>query len=101
MLPWLVLMLALTCGGSVGTLPVRGGLTFLLAASAAGYWQFAPRSAGAANGGELSVRGGGGAEVGGVGVSAEAVLLFEPLLVTTTVATTAADHQDALRPPSR
>ena len=26
MLPWLVLMLALTCAGSVGTLPVLGGL---------------------------------------------------------------------------
>ena len=78
-------MLALTCGGSVGTLPVCGGLTFLLAASAAGYWQFAPRSAGAANAGSFPFAAG-GAEVGGVGVSAEAVLLFDPLLVTITVA---------------
>ena len=49
MLPWLVAMLTLTWAGSVGTLPVRGGgVAGLLAGSAAaGYWQFAPRSAGA------------------------------------------------------
>ena len=51
MLPWLVDMLTLTCAGSVGTLPVRGGLFGLLAGCAAGYWQLAPRSAGALNAG--------------------------------------------------
>lgn len=38
MWPWLVTMLTLTCAGSVGTLPVRGGLTCLAAGSGvAGY----------------------------------------------------------------
>ncbi len=36
MWPWLVTMLALTCAGSVGTLPVRGGLTCLAAGSGDG-----------------------------------------------------------------
>jgi hypothetical protein len=44
-------MLTLICAGSVGTFPVRGGLFGLLAACAAGYWQSAPRSAGALNAG--------------------------------------------------
>src|ERR1700677_1854737 len=39
-------MLALTCAGSVGTLPCLGGFTCLLGCSGAGgYWQLAPRSA--------------------------------------------------------
>ena len=43
-LPWsVVLMLTLTVGGVVGTLPLCGGSTFLLAGSGdAGYWQLAP-----------------------------------------------------------
>gem|GEM_PF-3877051 len=46
MWPWLVTMLTLTCAGSVGTLPVLGGLAGLVAGSAeGGYWQLAPRSA--------------------------------------------------------
>ena len=84
MLPWLVDMLALTCAGSVGTLPVRGGLFGLLAGWAAGYWQLAPRSAGALNAGswplaagagsvgaaERARRGGGGRGGRAVGVAA-------------------------------
>ena len=47
MLPRLVVMLARTIAGSVGTLPVRGGLTGLLAGSVvAGYWQLDPTLAG-------------------------------------------------------
>src|SRR3954454_21646719 len=87
-------MLTLTCAGSVGTLPVRGGLTGLLAFSAAGYWQWAPGSAGAANGGSPpGAPGAGGAPAAGVlpvGVEVEvdAVVLPESRLVMTTVATT-------------
>ncbi len=91
MLPWLVDMLALTCAGSVGTLPVRGGLTGLLAFSGdAGYWQLPPRLAGAAEAGSCPGAAGlsGNAEVGVV-VAADAVLVPESLLVTTTVATMA------------
>ena len=45
-------MLALTDAGSVGTRPVRGGLTGLLAGSVvAGYWQLEPSVAGGLNGG--------------------------------------------------
>ena len=52
MLPWLVAMLALTWAGSVGILPVRGGLTGLAAVSCdAGYWQLAPTLADGLNGG--------------------------------------------------
>src|SRR4029077_3774099 len=91
MLPWLVDMLALTCAGSVGTLPVRGGLIGLLALSAdAGYRQLAPRLAGAAKAG--SCPGADGAALGadvGVVVAADAVSLPDFLFVTTTVATTA------------
>src|SRR4029077_15434864 len=50
-LPWFVAMVALTWAGWVGTFPVRGGLFVLLAVSADGYWQFAPRLAGATNAG--------------------------------------------------
>ena len=52
-LPWLVAMLALTVAGSVGTLPVRGGLTGLAAGSCgvAWYWQLAPTLADGWNGG--------------------------------------------------
>jgi len=84
-------MLALICAGSVGTLPVRGGLFGLLAFSVdAGYWQLAPRLAGAANGGSWPDAAGvaGSAEVGVV-VAVDAVLLPESRLVTTTVATMA------------
>src|ERR1700744_2232672 len=46
MRPWLVTMLALTCAGSVGILPVRGGLTGLAAESEdAGYLQLVPSPA--------------------------------------------------------
>ena len=73
-LPWLVLMLAVTVGGVVGILPVRGGLTFLLACSDdAGYWQFSPRPAGAANGGSLPSAGGFCAGAVELSVDAEAV----------------------------
>ena len=85
-------MLALTCAGSVGTLPVRGGLFGLLAFSPvdAGYWQLAPRLAGAAKAGSCPGADGAAlvAEVGVV-VAADAVLLPESRLVTTTVATMA------------
>ena len=83
-------MLALICAGSVGTLPVRGGLFGLLAFSAGGYWQLAPRLAGAAKAG--SCPGADGAAlvaVVGVVVAADAVLLSESRLVMTTVATIA------------
>src|SRR3954462_6946367 len=60
MLPWSVDMLTLTSAGSVGTSPVRGGLLGLLAAWAAGYWQFLPRSAGALNAGSCPLAGGAG-----------------------------------------
>src|SRR4051812_37869440 len=85
-------MLALTCAGSVGTLPVRGGLTGLLAVSAdAGYWQFSPNPAGAEKAGSCPGADGAAALVGEVGVvvAADAVWLPESRLVTTTVATTA------------
>ena len=50
MLPRLVVMLALTSAGSVGTRPVRGGLAGLLAGSVvAGYWQLDPSVAGGLN----------------------------------------------------
>ena len=91
MFPWLVAMLALTCAGSVGTLPVRGALFGLLAFSCdAGYWQLPPRLAGAANAG--SCPGPAGAALvseGVVVVAADAVWLPESLLVTTMVATIA------------
>src|ERR1700727_2286087 len=96
MCAWLVTMLALTWAGSVGTLPVRGGLTGLDAGCAdAGYWQLAPRSADALNGGN----GGTGAGCPGVVVSGElllvvvvvaAVVLLCSCLVLITVITTAA-----------
>ena len=92
--PWLVSMLALTCAGSVGTLPVRGGFTCLLAGSAdAGYG--GTRSAGAANAGsggvDCGAAGSAAAEVVAVVVvvAAEAVRSPESRLVMTTVATTA------------
>jgi hypothetical protein len=78
----------------VGTFPVRGGLLGLLAGCAAGYWQLAPRSAGAANGGSWPLAGCAGcvgaADVLGAVLVAAAVLLSESRLVITTVATTAA-----------
>ena len=93
MLPWLVAMLALTWAGSVGTLPVRGRVVRLARRlRRAGYWQFAPRSAGAANAGSgpgWPGRSAGAAEWSGVVVAADAVWLSESLLVMTTVATTA------------
>src|SRR3979490_1229039 len=93
MLPWLVDLLTLTRAGSVGTLPVRGGLTGLLALSAdAGYWQLAPRLAGAANGGSWPGADAAPAAVAavvGVVVAADAVWVAESRLVMTTVATTA------------
>ena len=87
-LPWLVAMLALICAGSVGTLPVRGGLFGLLAFSAGGYWQLAPRLAGAAKAGSCPGADG-AALVAVVGVVVDAVLLSESRLVMTTVATIA------------
>jgi hypothetical protein len=90
MLPWLVDMLALTCAGSVGTFPVRGGLIGLLALSGeAGYWQLAPRLAGAANGGSWPGVAGAAGAVDDV-VAAVAGLLRESRFVMITVATTAA-----------
>jgi len=93
MLPWFVVMLALTCGGSVGTLPVRGGLFCLLAFSPVdgGYWQLAPRPAGAAKAGSCPDADGAElvAEAGVVDVAADAVWLPESRLVMTTVATMA------------
>ena len=75
MLPWLVTMLALTWAGSVGTLPVRGGLTCLAAGSGdAGYWQLAPRSADGLNGGN---GGAGGVGPAGVVVSGELLAAAE------------------------
>src|SRR5262249_22133104 len=46
-------MLMLTLAGSVGTFPVFGRFAFFAAGSfgVAGYWQFAPRSAGGLNAG--------------------------------------------------
>ena len=72
-------------------MPVRGGLVGLLAFSAeAGYWQFSPRPAGAANAGSApGCAGCSGAGLVGVVVAADAVSLPESLLVMTTVATTA------------
>ena len=94
MLPCEVVRLALISAGSVGTLPVRGGLFFLLAGSpgVAGYWQSAPRLAGATNGGRAAPPGGGwlGAAPGRRTsvVSADA-LVSGPFVVRMTVATTA------------
>jgi hypothetical protein len=88
----LVDMLALICAGSVGTLPVRGGLFGLLAVSPVdgGYWQLAPKLAGAAKAGSCPGADGAAlvAEVGVV-VAADAVWLPESRLVTTKVATMA------------
>src|ERR1700742_1966305 len=65
MSPMLVEMVALICAGSVDTLPERGGLTALLAASGeGGYWQSAPVSPGGATAGN------GGTVAAGVAVSA-------------------------------
>ncbi len=55
----------------------------------AGYWQFSPRPAGAANAGSAPGRGAAAADVVGVLVAA-AFSLPESRLVMTTVATTAA-----------
>ena len=102
MLPWFVDMLALTCAGSVGTLPVRGGLIGLLALSAdAGYWQLAPRLAGAAKAG--SCPGADGAALGaedGVVVAADAASLFESCLVRKKVATAAITRTTARADPT-
>ena len=50
--PSLVTTVASTVAGVVGTRPVRGGLTGLLAGSVvAGYWQLEPRVADGLNGG--------------------------------------------------
>ncbi len=72
-------------------MPARGGLFGLLALSGdGGYWQLAPRLAGAANAG--SCPGADGAALVGVAdvvVAAEAVLVSESRLVMTTVATMA------------
>src|SRR4029078_964513 len=93
MLPWSVDMLTLTCAGSVGTSPVRGGLLGLLAAWAAGYWQFLPRSAGALNAGSCpfaaGARVGGSADEPGVDGAALAAPLSESLRVKKKAATPA------------
>ena len=48
----MVARLALICAGSVGILPVRGGLAGLAAgAGDGGYWQLAPRSGDGLNAG--------------------------------------------------
>src|SRR6476659_256137 len=77
---------------AVGTLPVWGGLFCLLAFSPVdgGYWQLAPRPAGAAKAGSCPDADGAElvAEVA-VDVAADAVWLPESRLVTTTVATMA------------
>src|SRR5581483_1725485 len=92
--PWLVIMLTLTFAGSVGTFPLRGGSTFLAAGSGlAGYWQLAPRSAGALNAGNTPACPGGGGVVGAaeVDVDADAVLvdpLSQKTFHTTSPATT-------------
>src|SRR6185369_4405132 len=92
MLPWFVDMLALTCAGSVG----------LLALSAdAGYWQLAPRLAGAAKAG--SCPGADGAALGaedGVVVAADAASLFESCLVRKKVATAAITRTTARADPT-
>src|SRR5947209_8465216 len=76
-------MLALTCAGSVGILPVRGGLTCLAAASDdAGYWQLAPTLADGLNAGS-----GGTAPVCGlVGAVLSAELLGAAVVVVVVVA---------------
>ena len=90
MSPWLVVTLALTTAGSVGTLPVRGGLTGLLAGSVvAGYWQSAPTLAGGLNGG--NVIGGPGVAVmtGKSGLrSSRAVLTLRATTTNTALTTT-------------
>src|ERR1700731_4188022 len=74
-------MLALTWAGSVGTLPVRGGLTGLAAWSDdAGYWQLAPRLADGLNAGK-----GGTAGVGPGGVVLSGELLAAAVLVVAAV----------------
>src|SRR6516165_8118774 len=91
-------MLALTWAGSVGILPVRGGLTGLAAGSDdAGYWQLAPRLADGLNDGNGGTGGVGppGAEVSGELLAAgevvvAAVLLLCSCLVLTMAITTAA-----------
>src|SRR5271157_2588721 len=91
-------MLALTWAGSVGTLPVRGGLTGLAAGSGdAGYWQLAPRLADGLNGGNGAtgpVCGVVAAVVSGellaVVVDVAAVLLLCSCLVLTIATTTTA-----------
>src|SRR6478609_6754965 len=82
-------MLTLISASSIGFAPVRGGLTFLLASAAAGYWQSWPRPAGATNAGSLPSAAGCGAPGSTlVVVEAEAVVA-ESLLVMMTVAATA------------
>jgi energy-coupling factor transporter transmembrane protein EcfT len=107
MLPWLVAILALTWAGSVGILPVRGGLTGLAAGSGdAGYWQLAPRSADGLNGGN----GGTGPVCGAAvvvaaeplaGVVVAAVLLLWPVLLLITAITTAATTATATTEPPK
>src|ERR1700742_3255478 len=104
-LPWLVDMLALIVAGSVGILPVRGGLTGLVAGSFdAGYWQSAPRFAD-------GLKAGSGAAFGDSGVLAPEVLLaavvvavealfFSSLRLTTSTTTAATTAAEATTPPA-
>src|ERR1700758_1961108 len=100
-------MLALTWAGSVGILPVRGGLTGLAAGSGDdGYWQLAPKSADGLNGGNGGtgpVCGAGGvvaAELPAGGVVAGGVLWCSVLLLNTALTTAWTPANATIEPPT-
>ena len=105
MWPWLVTMLT-HWAGSVGTLPVRGGLTGLTALSGdAGYWQLAPTLADAWNGGSGAtgpVSGADGLVLAGelLGVDDAVSLLWSFFEVTTAITTAATTATAAMTPPA-
>src|ERR1700722_9480073 len=89
-------------GGSVGTLPDRGGVAALAAWSReAGYWQLAPRSVDAVNagsGGTLGTASAGGVLVGSVALVAVGGALCVAWLVALRSKITAVTTKAATRP---
>src|SRR6202142_506039 len=93
-------MLTLIWAGSVGTLPFLGGFTCLAAGSGdGGYWQLAPRSAGALKAGNGAPDPGPAGGVVDELPPADACLLLWSRLVRTTVTTIAATTTTAATNP--
>src|ERR1700760_3276818 len=96
-------MLALTCAGSVGTLPCLGRFAGLLACSAEGsYWQLAPRSAAGLNAGSGGIPDDvpGAALVDELPVAAACLSLCSRLVRTTVVTTATTTTAAATDPPT-